>query len=116
MIHSWQKPQHISWRGFASKLRKQSFCTKKQRPPLRCCRRHKDLSLLYRRGLGGDLCLFDCDNDVFLFDIQPETVEETHVDVRDPNQGKPRDEVPSPSVVEHMEARDEQKKRRNIVT
>lgn len=68
--------------------------------------------------LGFDFLLNDLvggDIDVLVFDVETKAVKKTHVDVSDPNQGKPGDEIAPPAVVEHLEARDDEKKRGDVV-
>ena len=58
--------------------------------------------------VGGDV-------DVFVLDVEAQAVEEAHVDIGDPDQGEPADEIASPAAVEHLEPRDEKEERRNVV-
>src|SRR5438105_8786546 len=52
---------------------------------------------------------------MLMFDVQPQTVERAHVDVRDPDQREPADQVSAPACVQQRKARDQQKERRHIV-
>lgn len=62
-----------------------------------------------------DLRLLDRNGDVFVLDIEPETIEEAHIDVRDPDKRKPRDQVAAPTRIEHLKLRDQKKKCCHIV-
>jgi hypothetical protein len=50
-----------------------------------------------------------------VFDIEAEAVEEAHVDVGDPDEGEPGDEIAAPSFVEHLEARDDKQEGGDVV-
>jgi hypothetical protein len=52
---------------------------------------------------------------IFVLDVEAEAVEEAHVDVGDPYEGEPGDEIAAPAFVEYLEARDEEKKSRDVV-
>lgn len=61
------------------------------------------------------LGLFGGNDYVFVFDLQAQAVEDAHVDVRDPDQRKPGDEVAAPAWVEQVEAREDEEEGSDIV-
>ena len=50
-----------------------------------------------------------------MLDVEAKTVEEAHVDIGDPDQGEPADEISAPAVVKYLESRDDEEKCRNVV-
>lgn len=50
-----------------------------------------------------------------MFDIEPQPVEETHVDVGHPYQREPGNQVSAPPFEQHPEAKDPKGQRRDIV-
>jgi hypothetical protein len=50
-----------------------------------------------------------------VLDVEAEAVEEAHVDVGDPDEGEPGDEIAAPSFVEHLEARDDEQECGDVV-
>ena len=52
---------------------------------------------------------------VFVFDLEAQAVEDTHVDVCDPDEREPGDEVAAPACVEHLEAREDEEKGGDVV-
>ena len=50
-----------------------------------------------------------------MLDVEAQAVEEAHVDVGDPNEGEPRDEIATPAFVEHLEMRDDEQKCGDVV-
>jgi hypothetical protein len=56
------------------------------------------------------------DFDSFLTDIETQMRENSHINIRDPDQGEQGNHVSAPIGVEQFEARDHQKQRCNVVT
>jgi hypothetical protein len=54
--------------------------------------------------------------DPFGLDVQPQTIVDAHILVRDPNQREQRDEIPAPIGIQQFEASDDQKERRDVMT
>ncbi len=77
------------------------------------------LCWLGRSRLGGfDLFLFGLlggDDYVFVFYLEAKPVEDAHVDVGDPDQRKPGDEVAAPAFIEHLESGEDEEERGNVV-
>ena len=68
--------------------------------------------------LGFDLLFDDLvggDVDVLVLDVEAQAVEEAHVDIGDPDQGEPADEIAAPAAVEHLESRDDKEECRDVV-
>ncbi|MCU1322373.1 MAG: hypothetical protein JWM43_2022 [Acidobacteriaceae bacterium] len=66
-------------------------------------------------GFAFDPGLFDGDLYVLVLDIEAQTVEEAHVDVRHPDEGKPGYEIAAPTFVEHLESGDEEESGGDVV-
>ena len=52
--------------------------------------------------------MLDGDAYVLVFDVETQEVERAHIDVGDPYQGEPGDEVAAPAGVEQLEPHDEE--------
>ena len=65
--------------------------------------------------IGFDLGLVYGYGYVFVLDVEAQAVEETHVDIGNPDEGEPGDEIAAPAFVEHLKARDYQKKGGDVV-
>jgi len=50
-----------------------------------------------------------------MLDVEAQPVEETHIDVGDPDKGEPGDEIAAPADVEHLELGDDEEERRDVV-
>ncbi len=50
-----------------------------------------------------------------MLDVEAQAVEEAHVDVGDPDEGEPGDEIAAPAFVEHLEARDDEQECGDVV-
>ena len=59
--------------------------------------------------------MLDGDGDVLMLDFEPEMVEDAHVDVGDPDECEPRDEVAAPTFVEKLEAEEHECEGRDVV-
>ena len=69
-------------------------------------------------GLRFDLLLLGLlggDDHILVFDLEPQPVEDAHVDVRDPNEREPRDEVAAPAGVEKMEPGEDKEEAGDVV-
>jgi hypothetical protein len=66
-------------------------------------------------GFFGDGKVRMFDFQVLMFDFQPQAIEGAHVDIGDPYEGELGDEVATPSLVEHLEAGEEEEERRHVV-
>ena len=62
-----------------------------------------------------DVVLFGRDLEVFVLDVEAETVVDAHVLVGYPYESEEGDEISTPSFIEHMEARDDQKEGGDVV-
>ena len=67
-----------------------------------------DLPMQQRRLGVVYLCLFG-NGKVFMLDFEPQMVENTHVDVGDPHQGKLRNQVATPALVQKLKTHQENK-------
>jgi hypothetical protein len=56
---------------------------------------------------------FSLDRDPLMLDIQPQSVMDTHVNVRHPDQGKESQQVATPIVIEQLETGDDQENHRH---
>ena len=52
--------------------------------------------------------LLDGDRDVLMFDLEPQPVEAAHVDVGDPDESEPRNDVPTPTDIDELKLQEEQ--------
>ena len=50
-----------------------------------------------------------------MLDVQAQTIEEAHIDVGDPNEREPGDQVASPALVKHLEAGDNEEESCDVV-
>ena len=67
-----------------------------------------DLPVLQRR-LGAVYLYLFGNGKVFMLDFEPQMVENTHVDVGDPHQGKLRNQVATPALVQKLKTHQENK-------
>ena len=65
--------------------------------------------------IGFDLGLVYGYGYVFVLDVEAQAIEEAHVDVGNPDEGEPGDEIAAPALVEHLEARDEEEEGSDVV-
>lgn len=77
------------------------------------CRLRRDLRQPKSGGL--DLGLVDRNGYVLMFDIEAKTVEEAHIDICDPDQREPRNQVAAPTQVEHLKPGDDEEQNRDVV-
>ena len=59
--------------------------------------------------------MLDGDAYVLVFDVETQEVERAHIDVGDPYQSEPSDEVAAPAGVEQLEPDDEEYERSDVV-
>ena len=50
-----------------------------------------------------------------MLDVEPDAVEQAHIDVGNPDQREPRDQIAAPARVEHLELGDQKKECRDVV-
>jgi hypothetical protein len=62
-----------------------------------------------------DLLLVGLDFDLFMFDLEAQSVVNAHVLVRDPDQGKKSNEVSPPVEIKQLVAHDQQNSGRDVV-
>lgn len=59
--------------------------------------------------------MIDRNRYVLVFDIETQSIEETHVNVRDPHKRKPCDQISSPAFKQHFEVKYPERERSNVV-
>ena len=65
--------------------------------------------------IGFDLGLVYGYGYVFVLDVEAQAIEEAHVDVGNPDESEPGDEIAAPALVEHLEASDEEEEGSDVV-
>ena len=55
------------------------------------------------------------DDEVLVLDLEPQAIEDAHVDIRNPYQGKLGNDIPAPSHAQHFEVGQQQEQCRHIV-
>jgi len=59
--------------------------------------------------------LIDRNRHVFVLNVEAQPVEQTHIDISDPDERKPGNQVPPPTFKQHLEAKYPKSQRGNIV-
>src|ERR1700758_4380259 len=82
---------------------------------LRRWTRYRRLPLFFLRGVRWKRRLIDGNRYIFMLDIEAQPVEETHVDVGDPNERQPCNQVAAPAFKQHLEVKDPERQRCDVV-